>query len=68
MLGMHGRNRSNVWNYPCANSFSRSGDEGNLIVSHATVKPVAMIADAIMDATDGPRLAELRIKGCFAIA
>ena len=51
MLGMHGRNRSNVWNYPCANSFSRSGDEGNLLASHPTVKPVAMIADAIMDAT-----------------
>jgi DNA modification methylase len=40
-----------VWNYPCANSFSRSGDEGNLLASHPTVKPVAMIADAIMDAT-----------------
>jgi DNA modification methylase len=51
MLGVHGRNRSNVWNYPCANSFSRSGDEGNLLASHPTVKPVAMIADAIMDAT-----------------
>jgi DNA modification methylase len=51
MLGMHGRNRSNVWTYPCASSFSRSGDEGNLLGLHPTVKPVAMVADAIMDAT-----------------
>ena len=51
MLGMHGRNRSNLWTYPCASSFSRSGDEGNLLGLHPTVKPVAMIADAIMDAT-----------------
>jgi 16S rRNA G966 N2-methylase RsmD len=51
MLGMHGRNRSNVWHYPCASSFSRSGDEGNLLAAHPTVKPVAMVADAIMDAT-----------------
>jgi DNA modification methylase len=51
MLGMHGRNRSNLWRYPCASSFSRSGDEGNLLAAHPTVKPVAMVADAIMDAT-----------------
>jgi DNA modification methylase len=51
MLGMHGRNRSNVWNYPSASSFSRSGDEGNLLNLHPTVKPAAMVADAIMDAT-----------------
>lgn len=35
----------------CANSFSRSGDEGNLLASHPSVKPIAMIADPIMDAT-----------------
>jgi len=28
---------------------SRSGDEGNLLALHPTVKPVAMIADAILD-------------------
>jgi len=49
MLGVHGRSRSNVWHYPCARSFSRSGDEGNLLALHPTVKPVAMVADAIMD-------------------
>ncbi len=51
MLGVHGRNRSNVWNYSCARSFSHSGDEGNLLALHPTVKPVAMVADAIMDAS-----------------
>jgi DNA modification methylase len=38
-----------VWNYPCANSFGRSSDEGNLLALHPTVKPVALVADAIMD-------------------
>ena len=48
-LGRLGRNRSNVWHYPGANSFSRRGDEGNLLALHPTVKPVAMVADAILD-------------------
>ncbi|MDO8431321.1 MAG: DNA methyltransferase [Candidatus Binatus sp.] len=51
MLGVYGRNRCNLWQYPCATSFSRSGDEGNLLASHPTVKPVALVADAIMDAS-----------------
>ena len=29
-LGRFGRNRSNVWHYPGANSFARCGEEGNL--------------------------------------
>ena len=48
-LGQFGRNRSNVWQYPGANSFSRGGAEGNLLALHPTVKPVAMVADAILD-------------------
>jgi DNA modification methylase len=48
-LGGFGRNRSNVWRYPGANSFSRGGAEGNLLALHPTVKPVALIADAILD-------------------
>jgi DNA modification methylase len=48
-LGQFGRSRSNVWNYPGANSFARCGDEGNLLALHPTVKPVAMVADAILD-------------------
>ena len=50
-LGRFGRNRSNVWTYPGANSFVRHGEEGNLLALHPTVKPVAMVADAILDCT-----------------
>lgn len=52
MLGQYGRNRTNVWQYQCASSFSRSGEEGNLLALHPTVKPAALVADAIMDCTD----------------
>jgi DNA modification methylase len=48
-LGQFGRNRSNVWRYPGANSFSRGSEEGNPLALHPTVKPVAMVADAILD-------------------
>jgi len=48
-LGQFGRYRTNVWNYPGVNSFSRSTEEGNLLELHPTVKPVALVADAIMD-------------------
>lgn len=48
-LGRFGRNRSNVWCYPGVNSFARTGAEGNLLSLHPTVKPVAMVADAILD-------------------
>ncbi|MBV9859632.1 MAG: site-specific DNA-methyltransferase [Alphaproteobacteria bacterium] len=50
-LGQFGRNRSNLWRYPGVNSFARSGSEGNLLALHPTVKPVAMVADAILDCT-----------------
>jgi DNA modification methylase len=48
-LGQFGRHRSNVWHYPGANSLSRRGEEGYLLALHPTVKPVAMVADAILD-------------------
>jgi len=48
-LGRFGRNRSNVWHYPGGNSFARCGTDGNLLALHPTVKPVAMVADAILD-------------------
>jgi DNA modification methylase len=51
-LGQFGRNRSNVWHYPGANSFARGGEEGNLLALHPTVKPVTMVADAILDCTE----------------
>jgi DNA modification methylase len=46
-LGRHGRNRTNVWEYRGINSFGRDRDE--LLKSHPTVKPVALVADAIKD-------------------
>lgn len=48
-LGKHGRNRSNVWTYAGANSFRR-GRMADLM-AHPTVKPIAMVADAIRDCT-----------------
>jgi DNA modification methylase len=50
-LGQFGRNRSNVWHYPGVNSFARCGAEGNLLALHPTVKPVALVAEAILDCT-----------------
>jgi DNA modification methylase len=50
-LGQFGRNRSNVWHYPGINSFSRKTEEGNLLALHPTVKPAALVADAILDCT-----------------
>jgi len=49
-LGRFGRNRSNVWYAPGANSFARSGPRKQL-ESHPTVKPIALVADAILDCT-----------------
>ena len=48
-LGRFGRNRTNVWRYPGVNSFARRGEEGNLLALHPTVKPVALVADAMLD-------------------
>jgi DNA modification methylase len=48
-LGQYGRHRTNVWNYRGVNSFGRGTDEGNLLALHPTVKPVQMVADAILD-------------------
>jgi DNA modification methylase len=48
-LGQHGRNRTNVWHYAGPHNFGRKGEEGNLAALHPTVKPVALIADAILD-------------------
>lgn len=50
-LGKFGRNRTNVWRYPGVNSFARESEEGNLLALHPTVKPVALIVDALLDAS-----------------
>jgi DNA modification methylase len=48
-LGKHGRDRSNVWPYSNANAFGRTSEEGPLFKLHPTVKPVRLIADALLD-------------------
>ena len=48
-LGKYGRYRTNVWNYPGANTLSRQGTEGNLLAMHPTVKPIALVTDALLD-------------------
>ncbi len=47
-LGSTGRYRTNVWNYAGVNGFGRNRDD---LEMHPTVKPVMMIADAILDVT-----------------
>lgn len=47
-LGAHGRYRTNVWDYAGANAFGAGKDNLKL---HPTVKPVAMLRDAILDVT-----------------
>ncbi|MCI5074035.1 DNA methyltransferase [Oricola sp.] len=46
-LGDGGRYRTNVWDYPGISSLGASRDEE--LAMHPTVKPVALIADAIKD-------------------
>jgi DNA modification methylase len=48
-LGKHGRNRSNLWRYAGVNVFGR--DRMQLLGAHPTVKPTAMITDALKDVT-----------------
>jgi DNA modification methylase len=45
-LGRHGRYRTNVWTYAGVNSFG--GNQSDLAL-HPTVKPAAMVRDAILD-------------------
>jgi DNA modification methylase len=47
-LGRNGRNRCNVWDYQ--NSWARSPK--SKLALHPTVKPVALVADAIRDCTN----------------
>ena len=46
-LGQHGRYRTNVWDYAGVNSLKAERDEE--LAMHPTVKPVAMVADAMRD-------------------
>ena len=46
-LGRFGRNRTNVWNYAGVNTFGKERDSE--LAMHPTVKPLALVADAILD-------------------
>ncbi|WP_020096295.1 DNA methyltransferase [Methylobacterium sp. 285MFTsu5.1] len=48
-LGRHGRNRTNVWDYPSVNG--AHADRRSQLAWHPTVKPVLLVADAIKDVT-----------------
>jgi DNA modification methylase len=48
-LGKNGRYRTNVWTYAGANTFGANRDAE--LAMHPTVKPVALVADAIKDAS-----------------
>ncbi len=46
-LGTHGRDRTNVWNYPGANRPGSSA--GKALAHHPTPKPIEMVRDALLD-------------------
>jgi len=46
-LGRFGRNRTNIWNYAGASSFGSNRDTE--LSMHPTVKPLSLVADAILD-------------------
>ena len=48
-LGKHGRYRTNVWSYAGGNAFSATREDD--LAMHPTVKPVALVMDAILDAS-----------------
>jgi DNA modification methylase len=49
-LGKRGRWRSNVWTYPGASSLGSDARRG--LKDHPTVKPTAMLVDALLDLTN----------------
>jgi DNA modification methylase len=49
-LGKRGRWRSNVWTYPGASSLGSDARRG--LKEHPTVKPTAMLEDALLDLTN----------------
>ena len=59
-LGANGRYRTNVWDYAGANGFGANREDD--LAMHPTVKPVAMIKDAILDCSKRGDI----ILDCFA--
>ena len=50
-LGKNGRNRTNVWSFPGMAGFGKGRKKA--LELHPTVKPVALVAEALLDVT-GP--------------
>jgi DNA modification methylase len=50
-LGRFGRHRSNVWSYPGIHAWGRAREDDDVADLHPTVKPVALVADALLDAS-----------------
>ena len=59
-LGRHGRWRSNVWTYPGASSLGSDSRDGLSV--HPTVKPRALLEDALLDVTNRGDI----VIDCFA--
>ncbi len=59
-LGRHGRNRTNVWEYAGVNALRP--DRLDELKMHPTVKPVDLVADAIMDCSKRGGI----VLDCFA--
>ncbi|MDP4025984.1 DNA modification methylase [Methylobacterium sp. NEAU 140] len=49
-LGRHGRNRTTIWSAPGLNGFGAGRQEA--LALHPTVKPVGLIADALLDTSE----------------
>ena len=49
-LGKRGRHRTNLWTYPGASSLGSDARKG--LQDHPTVKPTAMLQDALIDLTN----------------
>lgn len=48
-LGRFGRSRTNVWSYQGASAPAAGDEERGLLQLHPTVKPVTLVADALID-------------------
>jgi DNA modification methylase len=60
-LGKYGRYRTNVWDYPAPHGFAQERGEEENVRAHPTMKPVAMIADAVLDCSAPEEL----VLDCF---
>ncbi len=49
-LGVHGRDRTNVWTYDGANR--KGSSAASALADHPTPKPVELVVDALMDVTE----------------